>query len=256
MPAVERFVARLVVPMALGAWFLAMSPVSFAHPPKTFPKPGVVIVVSGVGGLDFAGLAAQWSLPRAGVRHEIREFLWTHGKGHYFRDLQDTRNCLQKADELAQEVRRLKAADPERPIFLIGKSGGSGLVLAAAEQLPRGTVERIILLSAAVSASYDIRPALRATKFELVSFYSPLDRVVLDWGTRNFGTIDRYYGPSAGFRGFMVPRNPTEEDQQLYNRLVQLPWNPKMILEGHTGGHLGTSMPAFMSKEVAPWLKP
>jgi hypothetical protein len=28
-----------------------------------------------------------------------------------------------------------------------------------------------------------------------------------------------------------------------------------MILEGHLGAHLGTAMPAFLAKEVAPWLK-
>jgi pimeloyl-ACP methyl ester carboxylesterase len=220
------------------------------------PRPGIVIVVGGVGGIDFVTFAAQWALPRAGVRHEIREFIWTHGKGHLFKDLQDTRNSLQKSNELAGEIRRLKAADPDRPLFLIGKSGGSGLVLAAAEQLPEQSIERIILLSAAVSTTYDLRPALRATKHEIVSFYSPFDRLILDWGTRNFGTIDRYYGPSAGMRGFKVPRNLSAPEERLYDRLVQLPWNPRMILEGNTGGHIGTSMPAFMAKEVAPWLKP
>jgi hypothetical protein len=206
--------------------------------------------------LDFSGLAAQWALPRAGIRHEIREFLWTHGKGHPFKDLQDTRHCLKKAEELAAEVLRLKATNPDRPIFLIGKSGGTGLVLAAAEQLPPATIERIILLSAAVSTTYDLRPALRATKYEIVSFYSPFDQFVLGWGTSQFGTIDRSYGASAGLRKFSVPAQLSHEDQMLYDRLVQLPWNPKMLLEGNTGGHMGTSMPAFMSKEVAPWLKP
>ena len=42
----------------------------------------------------------------------------------------------------------------------------------------------------------------------------------------------------------------------LYNRLVQVRWMPSMILEGHTGGHLGTAMPTFLNREVVPWLKP
>jgi hypothetical protein len=219
-------------------------------------KRGVVLVVCGIGGIDFVALSSQWALPRAGVRHEIREFPWSHGKGRLLRDLQDTQHCLRKANELAAEVRKIKAQDPERPVYLVGKSGGTGLVLAAAEQLPPETLERIILLSPALSPNYDLRPALRATKHEIVSFYSPYDQLVLNWGTSQFGTIDRFYGASAGLHGFVIPNDQGGEDRALYDRLVQVKWNPAMILEGHLGSHLGTSMPAFVAKEVAPWLKP
>jgi pimeloyl-ACP methyl ester carboxylesterase len=219
-------------------------------------KRALVIVVGGVGGIDIAGIAAQWSLPRAGIHAEIREFRWTHGRGHHIRDLQDTEHYLQKAAELALEINQVQAADPDRPIYLVGKSGGTGIVLAAAEQLPPASLERIVLLSAAVAPTYDLRPALRATKHEVVAFYSPFDLFVLGWGTKRFGTMDRYYGSSAGLRGFVVPAGLTPQDRLLYDRLVQLPWTPSMIWEGNTGGHLGTSMPAFMAKEVAPWLKP
>ncbi len=218
-------------------------------------KSGVIFVVGGVGGIDFVGFASQWALPRAGVRHEIRDFVWTHGKGHLFRDLQDTQHCLQKAEELAQKVRQVKAADPDRPVFLMGKSGGAGIVLAAAGQLPPATLERIILLSAAVSPTHDLRQALRATRYEIVSFYSPFDQVVLGWGTSQFGTIDRYYGPSAGLRGFVIPSKLNTYDKALYGRLIQIPWHRSMILEGHPGSHIGTSMPSFVAKEVAPWLR-
>ncbi len=219
-------------------------------------RPGVVIVVCGIGGIDFVALSSQWALPRAGVRHEIREFSWTHGKGRLLRDLQDTQHCLRKGDELAEEVRKIKAQDPDRPVYLVGKSGGTGIILAAAEQLPPQTLERIILLSPAVAPSYDLRRALWATKQQIVSFYSPYDQLVLNWGTSQFGTIDRYYGASAGLRGFVIPTGQSALDRALYDRLVQVKWNPGMILEGHLGIHIGTSMPAFVAKEVAPWLKP
>jgi pimeloyl-ACP methyl ester carboxylesterase len=219
-------------------------------------KPGVVIVVCGIGGIDFVALSSHWALPRAGVRHEVREFSWTHGKGRLLRDLQDTQHCLRKAEELAAEVRQIKADDPNRSVYLVGKSGGAGLVLAAAEQLPPQTFERIILLSPAVSPTYDLRAALQATKHEIVSFYSPYDQLVLNWGTSQFGTIDRYYGASAGLRGFVIPRGLSSQDRDLYDRLVQVRWNRAMILEGHFGSHIGTSMPSFVAKEVAPWLKP
>ena len=218
-------------------------------------KRGLVILVGGVGGLDFFINAAEWALPHAGVMHEVQEFDWSHGFGKVFKDLRDTQHCLHKAAELAAYVNWIKARDPERPVYLVGKSGGTGLVLAAAEQLPAMTLERIILLSAAVSPNFDLRPALRATKREIVSFNSSNDRVILGWGTSQFGTIDRVYGPSAGLKNFVVPKNLNEEDQAFYARLVQLHWNPRLIWQGNAGGHLGTSMPIFLEKEVAPWLK-
>src|SRR5438874_9481383 len=150
----RRTLAVLVV-----AWIaLSLSRGASAKPPERLAartadgsKPGVVIVVCGIGGIDFVALSSQWALPRAGVRHEIREFSWTHGKGRLLRDLQDTQHCLRKADELAAEVRKIKTQDPDRPVFLVGKSGGTGLGIAAAEQLPPQTLERIILLSPALA---------------------------------------------------------------------------------------------------------
>jgi hypothetical protein len=226
--------------------------------PKQEPppaKPGVVFTVGGIGGFDILGISAQWALPHSGVHHEIRDFVWTHGWGRLIKDLQDTRHLLAKAEELAGEVRRVKADDPDRPVYLVGKSGGTGLVLAAAEMLPPNTLERIVLLSAAVSPTYDLRRALQATKLGIVSFYSKHDHFILGWCTSQFGTVDRVYGPSAGLLKFTIPPELNEQDRELYDRLVQVPWNLRMICEGNTGTHMGTSLPAFLGKEVAPWLK-
>jgi pimeloyl-ACP methyl ester carboxylesterase len=194
-------------------------------------------------------------MPRAGVRHEVRDFVWTHGWGQFLRDLQDQPHMLRKAEALAEEIKKVKKDDPARPVYLVGKSGGAGLVLAAAEQLPGGSVERIILLSAAVSPNYDLRPAFRAARGEIISFHCRYDQFILGWGTSYFGTADRIYGPSAGLHGFNVPGYLSPEDRALYDRLVQIPWNTTMILEGHFGNHVGSSFPAFVGQEVAPWLK-
>lgn len=219
-------------------------------------RDGLVFVVGGVGGFDFLNSAAQKALPKTGVKHEIRDFVWTHGKGQMFRDLQDVRYLLHKADELAAQILKVKEETPDRPVYVVGKSGGAGLVLAAAELLPPGTLERIILLSAAVRPNYDLRFALRATRGEIISFYSAYDQVILNWGTRQFGTVDRFYGASAGLHGFLIPPHLGPVDRALYAKLVQVPWKPGMIFEGHFGNHAGTSMPGFVGREVSPWLKP
>lgn len=249
---------RLPRIVALSAAVLVgVGRLSAAKPVSTLAgPPGVVFVVAGVGGFDLFGTSVHQALPKAGVPHEIRDFTWTHGRGQILKDLRDLPYLLQKAGELAREIRRIKSQNPDQPIYLVGKSGGAGLVLAAAGQLPSGTLERVILLSAAVAPDYDLRPALRATRGELVSFYSPYDKLILGWGTRHFGTVDRYYGPSAGLHGFSVPPGLDDEGLTLYRRLIQIPWSPAMILEGNMGTHVGTSMPGFMSAEVARWLMP
>lgn len=226
-------------------------------PPEPAPAPpaGVVFVVGGVGGIDPIGPAAKWALPHAGVPHEVRDFVWTHGTCCLLKDLQDTRYLMARADDLAVEVRKVTDAEPARPVYLIGHSGGAGLVLAAAERLPPATVERIILLSAAVSPGYDLRPALLATRGEIVSFHSTLDRFWLDWGTTQFGTTDRVYGPSAGLCGFLVPEGLSPGDQALYGKLVQVAWKPEMVFAQHTGLHHSTCTPGFLMKQVSPWLK-
>src|SRR6516164_2226811 len=88
--------------------------------PELQEEKGVVFVGGGVGGWDILGPASQWELPRVGIRHEIRDFVWTHGFGQPFKDLQDTAHLRRKADELAEEIRKIKKKEPRRPIYLIG----------------------------------------------------------------------------------------------------------------------------------------
>ncbi len=216
-------------------------------------KPGVVFVVGGVGGVDPLLSWAQVALPLAGVPHEIRVFEWTHGKFRYLRDLQDTRYLKEKAAELAALVLAVKEEDPARPVFLMGHSAGAALVLEAAADLPPDALDRLILLSAAVSPGYDLRPALRATRGEIVSFNSPLDRFMLSFGTSFFGTTDRYYENAAGLEGFKTPDDLDEEGRRLYDRLVQSAWSADMFFERGCW-HNSTCKPLFLGRQVTPWL--
>ncbi|MBL8795696.1 MAG: hypothetical protein JNM56_17455 [Planctomycetia bacterium] len=241
-----------------GGLLLFTFAISFGGPLRAAPPDtcGVAYVVGGVGGLENLKLAVQVALRMEGLKHEVVLFEWTHGKGKILKDLQDSRHYAGKIEELADELKRAHWADPDRPIYVIARSGGAGLALAAAERLPEGTLERIILLSPAVSPQYNLRPALRACRHEIVSFHSDLDVVVLGWGTSQFGTSDRHYCNSAGRVGFRKPDASDPEGEQLYRRLVQVRWTPAMLLTGHTGGHVGSALPTFLAREVTPWLKP
>jgi pimeloyl-ACP methyl ester carboxylesterase len=224
-----------------------------ADAPATEGKPGVIFVAGGVGGVDPLQTWAQVALPMAGVPHEVRIFEWTHGKFRMLRDLQDTRYLKERAAELAEQVRAVKAEDPSRPVFLMGHSAGAAVVLEAAAELPPATLDRIILLSAAVSPTYDLRPALCATRGEVVAFHSPLDVFMLHFGTSTFGTADRYYTDAAGMDGFQLPDGLDAEGRQLYARLVQSRWTWDMWLERRCW-HNSTCMPLFLGLQVTPWL--
>jgi pimeloyl-ACP methyl ester carboxylesterase len=241
----------------LGILAALGSIVSFAAAPLAAAEPGagVVFVVDGIGGFEPLGFNARLLLPRSGVVHEIREFRWGHGKGKFLRDLQDTAHLLVKADELALQVLDVKRRAPARPVFLVGYSAGTFIVLEAARKLPPATLERVVLLSSAVSPTYDLRPALRATRGEIVSYNSSLERLILDWGTSQFGTADRVFGPAAGLHGFEPPRDLDAEGAALYRRLVQRPWQPRMLLEGRGGLHSSTHAPIFVARELAAWLR-
>jgi pimeloyl-ACP methyl ester carboxylesterase len=239
-------------PAVLLLVMLARQPAQGAEPAQA--RAGVVYVVDGIGGLNVFNTFAKWSLSNSGVPHDFRDFQWSHGTGRFLRDLQDHRDFHKRAAELATLVREQLEKEPDRPVYLLGHSAGTGMVLLAAEMLPPASVERIVLLSAAVSPHYDLRPALKATRGEIVSFNSTCDRVILGWGTSTFGTVDRYYEPAAGMQGFLTPPDLSEADQQLYGRLVQVPWRPHKLLEFQGGGHVSTSMPLFLAKEVTPWL--
>ncbi len=84
--------------------------------------------------------------------------------------LQDVARRARSAGQvLAQTLRRLKAAAPERPVHLLTHSMGSELALEALHHLPPGGIQRIIALNA---ASYQSRaraalesPAGRQTEF-------------------------------------------------------------------------------------------
>lgn len=215
--------------------------------------PGVVFVAGGAGSMvNLAGIT-KWSLRQANSPLEVRDFDWSHGKGRIVRDIQDIRHLTQKADELAQQILNYQASHPDRQVYLVGKSTGAMIVLLAAEKLPLASVERIILLSAAVSPNFDLIPALRTTRTEIVSFHSALDIAVLNWGTSLVGTADRYYSPSAGLNGFAIP---TQTNNHLdYQRLKQIEWSPSKAWYGHLGGHLGNGMPLFLLYEVTPYLR-
>jgi pimeloyl-ACP methyl ester carboxylesterase len=220
--------------------------------PQAGRATGLVLVADGVGGLDLCGTGLQYAAARAGLTHTVRIHRWCHGFGRWLRDLTNVANHVASAEAMVAEVEAFRARNPGRPVFLIGKSGGSGIVVRALERLPEGAVERAVLIAPALSPGYDLSAALRAVRRDMVVFWSPLDVFILGAGTRLFGTVDRVGSAAAGLVGF---RPPPSADPTQYAKLRPLRWQPKMGATGYFGGHVGPDSPRFLRRYVVPLLE-
>lgn len=216
---------------------------------------GLVLVADGVGGLDLCGMGLRYVMGAAKIPLIVEPVSWGHGFGRWHADLTNVANRDLRAREIADAAIAFRVGHPDAPIFLVGKSGGSGPVVKALEHLPDDAVEAVVLLAPALSPDYDLTRALRGIRRELVAFWSPLDVFVLGAGTRIFGTIDRIKTVSAGLVGFRVPGSLDAAQQAQYRKLRQVRWRPAMATSGHLGGHVGPDNPAFLRKYVVPLLR-
>jgi pimeloyl-ACP methyl ester carboxylesterase len=222
--------------------------------PTEGDESGLVLVADGVGGLELLGTALSHVVPSEGLPHVVRIAKWGHGLGRWHADLTRVENHVARAAEIAATVEEFRARKPDAPAFLVGKSGGTGLVVRVLESLPEDSIEAAVLVSPAISPSYDLTRALRAVRREMVVFWSPLDLIVLGLGTRIFGTIDRVNAVSAGLVGFRPPEALDEEGRAQYAKLRQERWRPGMASTGYLGGHIGPDSPAFLRRYVVPLL--
>lgn len=215
---------------------------------------GLVLVADGCGGLDLCAVGLRYVMGALKVPCHVRVVGWGHGFGRWHADLTDAAHVDAQAAEVARSVEEFLSAHPAAPVYLVGKSGGTGVVVKALEQLAEGTVEAAVLLSSALSPAYDLTRALRAVRREIVAFWSPLDLIVLGAGTFVFGTIDRKQSVSAGLVGFRAPGSASAEQAAQYAKLRQVRWRPAMAPTGYMGGHVGPDCPAFLRKYVVPLL--
>jgi hypothetical protein len=217
---------------------------------------GLLVVVGGVGGLDWCGIAVRHVVKVARMPYSIQLFPWGHGFLRWHADLTSITNRDARAKLLAETIRRFKTDHPNGPVVLVAKSGGSGVGVKALELLDEDSVERVVFLAPALSPRYDLTTALRAVRREMVVFWSPLDVIILGFGTRLFGTIDRVRTVGAGLVGFQIPAVDAHDPNRNreYRKLRQIRWHPRMAATGYFGGHLGPDSPLFLKKYVVPLL--
>jgi pimeloyl-ACP methyl ester carboxylesterase len=212
---------------------------------------GIVLIVDGAGGYQNAPRAIAAAVDEMHLPLHVRSFDWTHGWGPGLADVVDRDYSLCQGRRLAEEVCQYRRAQPGVPITLVGYSAGSAVALAAAELLPPATLERIVLLAPAVSASYDLSRALVSARLGVDAFVSARDLLLLGLGTALVGTADGKRDAAAGRVGFCPPR-----ESALVGRLRQYPWERSVAWTGNTGGHTGSLRPAYLKAFVVPLLLP
>jgi hypothetical protein len=216
---------------------------------------GIILVAGGAGGTQSAPRALAAAVDQHHLPLYVRSFDWTHGNGRWLADLRDVDFSRGQGRRLADLVRRHRATNPDVPVYLVGYSAGSAVVLAAADSLCPGSVERIVLLAPAVSSGYDLRQALLAARCGVDVFLSERDTFYLWFGTGLLGTADGRWDASAGRVGFRPPAlRPGEEG--LLGKLRQHPWGPCVEWTGHVGEHSGSLRPAYLETFVLPLLNP
>jgi pimeloyl-ACP methyl ester carboxylesterase len=222
-------------------------------PPALSETRGIVFAADGAGDFHATSLSLCRVVSDCSLPLRVQPFEWSHGFGRIFADQIDHAHARAAGCQLAAQVEAYHRACPEHAIYLVGHSAGSLVVLTAAEALPPGTVERIVLLAPSVSAGYDLRPALCHAREGIDVFYSPRDWWFLGVGTTLVGTADGGWHCPAGRIGFR-PLEETPEDGVLYSKLRQHAWHPCVEWAGNHGGHYGGYQPDYLRAYVLPLL--
>lgn len=218
---------------------------------------GLTLILPGLNGESTLHESLAKGLADAGVDCAIDIYDWT--TGHillFWWYLCDWQRNLAQAGKIAGKIVDYQQQYPGRPVHLVGYSAGGPMALLALAALPPGhTVDRVILLGAAVSPEFNLAPALQAATGGIWNFQSPIDQFFLGLGTLVFGTLDRRHRVSAGAIGFKLPEGLTDVEQQLYaTRLHSIVYEWKMAGSFHFGGHFGWTNRVFVSEWVAPVL--
>lgn len=212
---------------------------STVAPPASPPASGdVVFSVDGSGALGGLEKSLGTAVSQAGMPLRVEEFRWSLGAGLLLVDLWSQSRHRTQGAKLAQLVQTERAANPSARIYLVGHSSGTAVILAAAQELPPSSVERIVLLAPALSSGCDVSPALRCTSGKVDVFCGSRDLICLSLSV--FGTADARVGATAGRAGFRTTANVNPEDAGLRHHTSAF------------GGHYECTRPEFLRKHVLP----
>lgn len=231
--------SSLVVGMVLGSGFVQAD--TLPPDPARLNGAPIFVVADGSGASTALTQGLLQAMRRTGMAAPLVRVPWCRygaaAQDHVDREAQDQAAC-----RTAELVALLRDKCPQSPIFLLGHSTGTRVVVEAAKRLPKGSVERIVLLASSLSSHHDTRGAAAAARRGIDSFFSDRDWV-LQVAADYLGPSDGLPGQCAGFAGFCP--DPT------HSGLRQHRWVEG--LGGH-GGHLSWTQEHFVGNVLLPLL--
>jgi pimeloyl-ACP methyl ester carboxylesterase len=228
-----------------------------ASPAWASPQPHF-IVLPGIEGVSPCSKGIVSGLRQTHPNATFEIFDWTTGNAaRMLYHVQAWQRNQSVAGYLADHIASLQTQQPDRPIVLIGHSGGGAMAVMVLNQLPPGfKIRQAILLAPDISPTYPLSTALERTVQGIDVFYSNLDCIVLGAAAYTAGTIDRVRTPAAGMIGFRQPATSDAVALSLYaTKLHQHGYDPAMSLTGHFGGHFTCTLPEFVKSYVSPVLR-
>jgi len=252
---VPLFLLPVCVADAQGPMPLAAQAANYGQPPSVpaahgqepSPTPtnagrGIVYVVDGSGRLRLMANDLATTVREAGLPLEVQEFNWSYGTYRWVSDLRSRSNHNAKGEELAGMILAHRTSQPNARVIVITHSAGAAVAIAAAEHLPDGAIDHIIMLAPAVSPSADVQACVRASRKGVDVFYSPTD--LISRGLAITGTADGRNVFSAGANGF----------SDAEDGLRQHGYSREMGRCGHHGGHYGWTRIGFCRDYLCPML--
>ena len=212
---------------------------------------GLVVCLSGAGGMACEVERLRKGLYKGGVECALENFQWS--RKNVFNDQMDIEENRRQAALLARRIETYQLDYPARPVYLLGVSAGTGLIVWAIEDLKPGhSIDGVFLIASSLDAGYDLTRSLERIDDQMYIFYCLTDPL-LSVGSILIGTVDRRHSFAGGFGGFNTPKDADRYTEDIYHsKLTQRGWHLTDIFQGHMGGHLGASNPAFVRKHIAP----
>lgn len=218
--------------VVLGLLAGGCDPMEFSNPERS--AQGLVVILPGIEGESLANHNIRQGIYDAGVPYALEIYSWGFpipGIGLIVNQT-DSEGNRRAAARLAERVVRYQKEYPNRPVYLVGHSGGGGVAVFTLEEMGRmpgaKPIEGAFLLSASISADYPLNAAIRMTRRGLVNVYNPDDTGLLGAGTAIFGNVDGGHGDSAGRTGFQR-RHPKLFEKMVTSDMVSMPSDPHYL---------------------------
>jgi hypothetical protein len=169
----------------VGAGADALGPTPTASPatrPAAGPSDAYLLHIPGIAGESMIDQALVGGLIDGGFGGPAEIYDWTgHNPG--IAALVNRERNDQEAQKIADRVTAHRRRHPAATIMLTAHSGGTGLVVFALEKLPPDVrVDGVLLLSPALSPTYDLSKALARVTGRMYVFSSTMDVFVLGLG--------------------------------------------------------------------------